>query len=450
MAKWTITIVLNAIPTDIKDAVESSKEIIDKIPSNDEVNIITVFKTTTHAGRIATPITISYNDVQADVYESSQIYGKTLGDPETLKTIFKDICTNYPADRHAVFFWDHGGIGGIGGEGLFDKGRNFQLWFDSFTGPIDVQTSYLTKNGEVEPEGKELIIQEIVEIINEGFPLGKVDLLGFCGCDMMLLEHLPYFRDMAKYCVACPSPISITGFDFENILVELKNNFNVTTDAFARRIVELNYNYQVNLNDTFVNHTAIDCAPVLIDDVITSYNALLELLSEKINLQLAVYARNKCLSYTDTYYYETGLIDAIGFAKSFEDAINEIEILLGKEHPQKSDAADKNSQFMKSLHKTILLNKALPSFLRLPDGARSLNAHGISMYFPDTIQQLLGFSHALDFKNAWLDQFHKETNCRFVQFVETYFKEKTKLEMASSFAQDVAQQYLKDIFKKYC
>jgi hypothetical protein len=240
-----------------------------------------------------------------------------------------------------------------------------------------------------------------VHIINDAIPKkqsdvrAKVDIIGFCGCDMMVLEHLVYFQEMAKYCIACPSPIATSGFDFEGIFNFICNNADAETEQILKAAVELNYNYQVKVNDTFINHTAITCDHSKIKEIVESYYALLQLYNNENIMQLIVYARSLCLSYTATYYYDTALVDCIGFAKSMKSVITEdLELLLPAEDNIEIDnIVAILERFITSVQSVIIINKTLESFKQKPDFARAHNSHGVSMFFPDTLQQVIAYSY---------------------------------------------------------
>jgi hypothetical protein len=78
MAKWTIITVLNAVAKDFKNAVLQSKHNIDMVCSSDEVNIVTIIKTTDFS-ESATPITIRYNGPEVDSSTTHDVQGKILG-----------------------------------------------------------------------------------------------------------------------------------------------------------------------------------------------------------------------------------------------------------------------------------------------------------------------------------------------------------------------------------
>lgn len=130
---------------------------------------------------------------------------KNMTDPDTL-TDFIDFCTeNYPANRYALIFWDHGG-GAISGYG-YDQHFSGSMTLDE----ID---SALKKSG------------------------AKFDFIGFDACLMATMETALVAEQYADYLIASEETEPGCGWYYTDWLTALSKNPSMSTVEIGENIID--------------------------------------------------------------------------------------------------------------------------------------------------------------------------------------------------------------------
>ena len=134
--------------------------------------------------------TISANKIQRWLYNSEGLQlideqsAENMGDPETLTDFLTYAHDNYPADREAVIFWNHGG--GTTGGVAFDE----NYYYDS------------------------LSLNEISESFEEVWDGEKIELVGFDACLMATIDVAAVLEPYANYMVASQELEPGAGWDY--------------------------------------------------------------------------------------------------------------------------------------------------------------------------------------------------------------------------------------------
>lgn len=123
-----------------------------------------------------------------------EIPSANMGDPDTLADFLTFCNENYPSDRRAVVFWNHGGgsVAGIAFDELYDD--------DSLTLP------------------------ELGAAFNAADFGGKYELIGFDACLMATIDTAATFVEYANWMVASEETKPGCGWDYEGIFGALSNN----------------------------------------------------------------------------------------------------------------------------------------------------------------------------------------------------------------------------------
>ena len=133
-----------------------------------------------------------------DLYLVDEVDSASMGDAQTLYEFLDFANTNYPADKVAVTFWNHGG-GSVGGA-AFDE----MYGYDSLT------------------------LDEMYAAFNEVWPANTADpaleLVGFDTCLMATVDVAAVFQNFAKYLVASEEVEPGNGWLYSGWLAELAKN----------------------------------------------------------------------------------------------------------------------------------------------------------------------------------------------------------------------------------
>lgn len=133
-----------------------------------------------------------YNSDGLQIVE--EIPSANMGDPNTL-TDFLDFCnTNYPADRRAVFFWNHGG-GSVSGAAFDELYNNDSIRLSEL-----IQALSATDTGE------------------------KYELIGFDTCLMATIDVADACDDFANYLVASEELEPGCGWSYDRFMGALAEN----------------------------------------------------------------------------------------------------------------------------------------------------------------------------------------------------------------------------------
>ena len=132
---------------------------------------------------------------------------KSMTDPDTLSAFIRFCAKNYPANRMALIFWDHGG-GSVSGYGYDEK-------FAS-TGSMD--------------------LAEIDKALTDGGV--KFDFVGFDACLMATTETALMLSDHADYLIASEETEPGIGWYYTDWLTELSKNTSMPTVEIGKNIID--------------------------------------------------------------------------------------------------------------------------------------------------------------------------------------------------------------------
>lgn len=268
-----------------------------------------------------------------------------MGDPATVVFFVNYTVTHFPAEHYALIFWDHGS-GWKGDGGISIKGVCWDY----------TDNDYLTQS-------------ELREIISELSSLGiYLDIVGFDACLMQMIEVAYDFIGFASIMVASEEYEPLDGWYYTDFLVPLILDPDMTPAELAAKIVDAYEYYYTNILPlpwttlSAVNLTALN-------DVITYLNDVAKWLTYEVffypnNASTIKVLRDKTQSFGSGDY-----IDLYHFAE-----------LIYKTPGFVYDPRPSAYQLMNSINKSIIANYASPSYP---------NAHGISIYFPPTVDWYL-------------------------------------------------------------
>ena len=138
-----------------------------------------------------------------------------MGDAQTLYEFLDFANTNYPADKVAVTFWNHGG-GSVSGA-AFDELYN----------------------------NDSLDLAEMYQAFNQVWPADAADpaleLVGFDTCLMATIDVAAVFQDFAKYLVASEEVEPGNGWLYSGWLAELAQNPSMDGDDLGIAICNTYY-----------------------------------------------------------------------------------------------------------------------------------------------------------------------------------------------------------------
>jgi hypothetical protein len=128
---------------------------------------------------------------------------KSIGESSTLADFLDFSQASFPADKKALFFWNHGGgsVIGFGADEYFD--------YDS------------------------LCLPEISDAFERSFDGQKFDLIGFDACLMANIETASVLEPYAKYMVASEEVEPGGGWDYENLLGKLAEESCISGEEFG-------------------------------------------------------------------------------------------------------------------------------------------------------------------------------------------------------------------------
>lgn len=132
---------------------------------------------------------------------------KSMTDPNTLSTFIRYCKTNYPANRNALIFWDHGG-GSVSGFGYDEK--------------------YASSGS--------MSLAEIDDALNTGGV--KFDFVGFDACLMATTENALMLTKHADYLIASEETEPGIGWYYTNWLTALSKNTSMPTIEIGKLIID--------------------------------------------------------------------------------------------------------------------------------------------------------------------------------------------------------------------
>ena len=138
---------------------------------------------------------------------NDSVGSKSMTDPDTLSAFIRYCAKNYPANRMALIFWDHGG-GSVSGYGYDEK-------FSS-SGSMD--------------------LAEIDQALTDGGV--KFDFVGFDACLMATTETALMLADHADYLIASEETEPGIGWYYTGWLTQLSKNTSMATVEIGKNIID--------------------------------------------------------------------------------------------------------------------------------------------------------------------------------------------------------------------
>ncbi|HOV22294.1 MAG TPA: clostripain-related cysteine peptidase [bacterium] len=250
-----------------------------------------------------------------------------MGDPETLANFILWAKENYPAEKYTLILWNHGGG-----------------WRDLYQSMYQIAGKEIPVLKEVcydDTDGDYLSTNEVRQAIENA---GGVDLIGFDACLMGMIEVAYELSPFASVMVASEEVEPASGWDYVEILSELKAQPLSTSEEFGEIIVN-SYSYDTLSAISLIN----------IQQLIDSLNYVLdEIMSSDIYLDIYL-VRSETKNFDELTYID--LYDF--FNKLYQTTENET-------------LKSKIEEFQDIFKQTVF-----------SDNEESDNSYGLSIYFPD-------------------------------------------------------------------
>ncbi len=246
---------------------------------------------------------------------------RPMTDPATLQDFVEYSAANFPANRYALIFWDHGG-GSLSGYG-YD-----QLY----------------------PNSGSMTINQIHAAL-EGASV-KFDFIGFDACLMATLETAYMLNYHADYMIASEETEPGIGWYYTNWLSALSANTSMGTAEIGRMII-----------DDFVEK----CGQEVPRDVTTLSLIDLVVLNNEVDEAFKQFAKSADLQLDDDYRV---ISNARGNSREFNRSrLDQVDLI---DLARKIDSPE-SRELVSALQNSILYNRTSNNIS---------NAHGVSIYFP--------------------------------------------------------------------
>lgn len=261
---------------------------------------------------------------------------RSMTSPDTLQDFITYSATNFPANRYALIFWDHGGgsLAGFGYDQLF-------------------------------PQSGSMAINQIHAAL-EGAGV-KFDFVGFDACLMATLETAYMLNYHADYMIASEETEPGIGWYYTNWITKLSANTSMETVEIGKMII-----------DDFVSKCSVEVPR----DTTTLSIVDLVVLNNVVDDAFRSFAESATLQLDDDYKV---ISDARGDTREFNrsklDQVDLIDLAQNIDSPEAKN-------LVSALRQSIKYNRTSSNISR---------AHGISIYFP--YDQLKNLSSMLSVYN---------------------------------------------------
>ena len=248
---------------------------------------------------------------------------KSMVKPETLSAFIKYGAKNFPANRMALIFWDHGG-GSVSGYGYDEKYAS--------SGSMD--------------------LAEIDQALTNGGV--KFDFVGFDACLMATTETALMLSDHADYLIASEETEPGIGWYYTDWLTSLSKNTSMNTVALGKEII-----------DDFVDTCAKQCrgqsTTLSIVDLAEAEATIPEALS--------AFSEDTCDLIRENEYAKVS--NARSGSREFGSSskIDQVDLT----HLAKNMGTDEGKALAKAIQSAVKYNRT---------SSNMTNAYGLSIYFP--------------------------------------------------------------------
>ena len=248
---------------------------------------------------------------------------KSMTDPDTLTSFIQFCKTNYPANRNALIFWDHGG-GSVSGFGYDEK---------------------FASSGSMS-------LAEIDDALQAGGV--KFDFVGFDACLMATTENALMLTKYADYLIASEETEPGIGWYYTNWLTALSKNTSMPTVEIGKLII-----------DDFVDTCATRCPG---QSTTLSIIDLAEA-EETIPKALTAFSKNTYELIQNEQYAQVS--DVRNNTREFGSSskIDQVDLV----HLAKNMKTEEGEALTKALLSTVKYNRT---------SSNMANSYGLSIYFP--------------------------------------------------------------------
>jgi len=248
---------------------------------------------------------------------------KSMTDPDTLVSFIDWCAENYPANRNALIFWDHGG-GSVSGFGYDEK---------------------FASSGAMS-------LAEIDEALSDSGI--KFDFVGFDACLMATTENALMLTKHADYMIASEETEPGIGWYYTNWLTALSNNTSMPTIEIGKKII-----------DDFVATCAKKCSGQ------SATLSIVDLAEAEATIPEALAAFSK-----DTYeLIQNENYAQVSHARSdsrefgVSSKVDQVDLV----HLARNMGSEEGEALAKALLGTVKYNRTSPNMT---------NSYGLSIYFP--------------------------------------------------------------------
>lgn len=267
---------------------------------------------------------------------------QNLGDPLVLQAFISSAFRTFPARRHALILWNHGG----GWEGLVtdDKAPGSPQGFDKLTLPE--------------------LHNAIKRALNDT-GLEKIDLVGFDMCLMAQIETAYELENLADVMVGSEAIEPNDGWPYGTI-IPIFNNNTISTKEVARRIVAAYDNHYRSKQEPITTQSAFDLSRV--GETLMALNKVLSKMNGSLDSTWPTVSR--ALFFSEAYAARTEVQRGKNALASIDlmDAMKRLQINM-KIFP----AGPEHDALVKSMDSFVLASKTSP--------ARRLST-GLAIYAP--------------------------------------------------------------------
>lgn len=312
------------------------------------------------------------------------------GDPKTLISFCEYAITNFPAEKYAIFFWDHGtGIADPERGRILDPSTLFilnketqKLELDRSVGYLEaLEKAYHDTRGVCwdDSTGNYLTNQKLIVALNDicqrVLKGNKFNIIGFDACLMSMLEVANIMKAYAHIMVASQEVELGTGWNYTDFLIPLTKT-DVTEQEFAQAIVTA-YNTAYKPVTEDYTLSALDLQHITsIESSINNVATLLKkCISQQINnsvINSIKASRNKLLC---THFDEPSYIDLHHFCNNL---LNNVQHFSLQQRPE-------NINLLIDLKQALMSTKTCidQTVLSHCTGTKLNKARGVSIYFPE-------------------------------------------------------------------
>lgn len=182
---------------------------------------------------------------EGNIYDAGVLGEANMGDPYVLWNFLKWTKENHPAKNYILVINSHGsGVFSWNGEGSTSSSIPGLVLFDpdrpqrrKRKGRF-VAYDHTNKDCLTVFEIKE-VLQAFKEKLNNNMPL---DIIVFDACMPASIETLYQLRDVCCYFVGSPETTPMTGFAYDDMVIELKRNPDNTAEEYAKKVADMQNN----------------------------------------------------------------------------------------------------------------------------------------------------------------------------------------------------------------